>query len=409
MRCCCSALACGRPPNVVAMVVEVDGVEERNKEGDGHEIATTRQVAWTFRHGLLCRTAAARSPKSDGMDRVASWWASVVNTHTMICKQRLGRPRPFTLQLHLGVLILTSLVLTTLLLSASSPTALTTPKRERTMANTSPAHPFGLTGKHVLITGAGGGLGRAIVSAFTEAGAIVSGADRDAALLADLPLAHKLVFDLTDAAACRSAIGDLEVAGAVPDVLVNNAGGSRADSLAALDEDGMWESEIATNLTSAYNVTRPVLKLMARSKDGSEGGGGSGEERRSRTGTIVFTSSVNALTHYGNPAYAAAKAGLIAYARSIAVELGGRGVRANVVCPGSVRTAAWDHREAGVLDAAARYYPIGRIIAPEDVANTIVFLASPLAAGISGVVVPVDGGLMAGNVPFVRDIIGSDI
>lgn len=255
-------------------------------------------------------------------------------------------------------------------------------------------HPFGLSGKHVLVTGAGGGLGRAIVAAFVAAGALVSGADRDVSQLADLPLLHRLTFDITDAAACRHAISQLSDAGAIPDVLVNNAGASRADSLAALDEEGMWESELATNLTGAYHVTTPVTKAW---------------EKAGRGGAVVFTSSVNALTHYGNPAYAAAKAGLIAYARALAVELGSKGVRANVVAPGSVRTAAWDHRGPKVLEDATRYYPIGRIIAPEDVANTIVFLASPLAAGISGAVVPVDGGLMAGNVPFVRDIIGSDI
>lgn len=252
-------------------------------------------------------------------------------------------------------------------------------------------HPFGLTGKHVLVTGAGGGLGRAIVAAFVAAGALVSGADRESSQLADLPLHHRLAFDVTDAAACRRAIADLAEAGATPDVLVNNAGASRADSLASLDEE-VWASELATNLTGAYNVTAPVTALWA-----------------DRGGVIVFTSSVNALTHYGNPAYAAAKAGLIAYSRALAVELGSRGVRSNVVAPGSVRTAAWDHRDPKVLEDAARHYPIGRILAPEDVANTIVFLASPLAAGISGAVVPVDGGLMAGNVPFVRDIIGSDI
>ncbi|BEI86062.1 hypothetical protein CcaverHIS002_0603490 [Cutaneotrichosporon cavernicola] len=248
-------------------------------------------------------------------------------------------------------------------------------------------HPFGLTGKHVLVTGAGGGLGRAIVAAFVSAGAYVTGADQDITQLAGLPLHHRLAFDITDAAACRRAIDELEVLGATPDVLVNNAGASRADSLASLEEEGMWDAELATNLTGAYHVW----------------------DKAGRGGTIVFTSSVNALTHYGNPAYAAAKAGLIAYARALAVELGCKGVRANVVAPGSVRTAAWAHRDPAVLDAAARHYPIGRILAPEDVANTIVFLASPLAAGITGAVIPVDGGLMAGNMPFVRDIIGSDI
>ncbi|GMK59879.1 hypothetical protein CspeluHIS016_0900960 [Cutaneotrichosporon spelunceum] len=255
-------------------------------------------------------------------------------------------------------------------------------------------HPLALTEKHVLVTGAGGGIGRAIVAAFVAAGARVTGADRDMTQLAGLPLHHRLAFDITDAEACRRAIDELEVLGATPDVLVNNAGASRADSLSSLEEEGLWDDELATNLTGAYRVTAAVTKTW---------------EKAGRGGAIVFTSSVNALTHYGNPAYAAAKAGLIAYARALAVELGCKGVRSNVVAPGSVRTAAWDHRDPAVLDAATRYYPIGRILAPEDVANTIVFLASPLAAGISGAVIPVDGGLTAGNVPFVRDIIGSDI
>ena len=113
--------------------------------------------------------------------------------------------------------------------------------------------------------------------------------------------------------------------------------------------------------------------------------------------------------HFGNPAYAAAKAGMVAYARAIAVEEGARGVRANVVCPGSVKTAAWTHR----LESASqpfptrwvRHYPLGRIVEPEEVAQAVLFLASPLASGITGAVLPVDAGLTAGNLRFVRDII----
>jgi NAD(P)-dependent dehydrogenase (short-subunit alcohol dehydrogenase family) len=122
----------------------------------------------------------------------------------------------------------------------------------------------------------------------------------------------------------------------------------------------------------------------------------------------VFISSVNALAHYGNPAYAAAKAGMLAYCRAIAVEDGVNGIRANAICPGSVRTHAWDHRlkrDPGIVDAAARFYPLGRLVEPDEVANAALFLASPLASGITGAVIPVDGGLTAGNLPFIRDII----
>ncbi|WP_448950555.1 SDR family oxidoreductase [Labrys neptuniae] len=251
--------------------------------------------------------------------------------------------------------------------------------------------PFGLAGRHVLITGAGGGIGRAMIAAFSGAGAIVSGADRDAALLDGLALRHRLVFDLTDAKAAADAIAKLVADGAAPDILVNNAGFTRAETLKDVD-DKVWDSELAINLTGAFHVTSPVMAAMA-----ARGGG-----------SIVFVASVNGLGHYGNPAYSAAKAGLIAYAKSVAVEAGRDGIRANVVCPGSVRTPAWDHRLAKdptILEDVVSHYPLGRMVRPEDVANAALFLASPLAGGVTGAVLPVDGGLTAGNLRFVRDII----
>ena len=125
------------------------------------------------------------------------------------------------------------------------------------------------------------------------------------------------------------------------------------------------------------------------------------------SGAFVFISSVNALAHFGNPAYSAAKAGVVAYMRALATECGRNGIRANAICPGSVRTKAWDHRIAadpGILDKVSPLYPIGRMVEPVEVANAAVFLASPLASGITGAVVPVDGGLTAGNLPFIEAI-----
>jgi len=116
---------------------------------------------------------------------------------------------------------------------------------------------------------------------------------------------------------------------------------------------------------------------------------------------------VNAPAHIGNPAYAGAKAGLVAYARVIATECGAYGIRSNAICPGSVRTHAWDHRiekDPQILEKVSRLYPIGHMVSPVDVANAAVFLASPLSAGITGVALPVDGGLMAGNLPFIEAI-----
>jgi NAD(P)-dependent dehydrogenase (short-subunit alcohol dehydrogenase family) len=122
--------------------------------------------------------------------------------------------------------------------------------------------------------------------------------------------------------------------------------------------------------------------------------------KRRRSGAIVIVGSVNGLATFGNPAYSAAKAALISLTRSMAVEYGPFGIRANIVCPGTVRTPAWTRRIArkpDVLDNLQKWYPLGRVAEPVDVARVIAFLASDDAAFVSGAVLPVDGGLMAGN------------
>lgn len=256
------------------------------------------------------------------------------------------------------------------------------------MAQTSP---FRLDGKTVLISGAGGGIGRTLVEVFVAAGAQVVGADRDPSLLEDLPLTRSVIFDQVDAEATRAAIAaDIAAHGAV-DAVIANAGFTRAEHLGQLD-DAIWASEMAINLNGAYALTDPLIEAMA--KRGS--------------GNVVFISSVNALAHFGNPAYSAAKAGLIAYAKAIAVERGGEGVRANVVAPGSVRTPAWDHRLAAnpnLLDNVLPHYPLGRMVSPQEVANAALFLASDAASGVTGVTIPVDAGLTAGNLRFVDEVL----
>jgi NAD(P)-dependent dehydrogenase (short-subunit alcohol dehydrogenase family) len=99
---------------------------------------------------------------------------------------------------------------------------------------------------------------------------------------------------------------------------------------------------------------------------------------------------------------------MIAYARAIAVEYAARGIHANAVCRGSVHTPAWarrTERDSGIIEIAARFYPLGRLVEGAEVANAVLFLAAPLASGISGAVIPVDAGLTAGNVAFVYDVI----
>ncbi|KAI1502053.1 hypothetical protein F5X99DRAFT_380462 [Biscogniauxia marginata] len=143
--------------------------------------------------------------------------------------------------------------------------------------------------------------------------------------------------------------------------------------------------------------TRAVLPAMTE-----RGGGG---------GSIVLVSSVNALAYYGNPAYSAAKAGQIAFVKALAVEYGSKGIRANAVCPGSMLTRVWQERFAERPELEKQileHYPLGRMALPEEVANSVVFLASGLASGVTGTELVVDGGLTAGNLRMVREIIGLD-
>lgn len=251
--------------------------------------------------------------------------------------------------------------------------------------------PFRLDNKTVLISGAGGGIGRVLVETFHAAGARVIGADREAAMLESLPLARAVLFDQADAAATRAAVSADIAAHGVVDAVIANAGFTRAEHLGHLDDE-IWASEMAINLNGAYALADPISAAMAA---------------RGR-GSVVFISSVNALAHFGNPAYSAAKAGLIAYAKAIAVELGGQGVRANVVAPGSVRTPAWDHRleaDPHLLDKVLPHYPLGRMVSPQEVANAALFLASDAASGITGVTIAVDAGLTAGNHRFVNEVL----
>jgi NAD(P)-dependent dehydrogenase (short-subunit alcohol dehydrogenase family) len=129
-------------------------------------------------------------------------------------------------------------------------------------------------------------------------------------------------------------------------------------------------------------------------------------------GAIVTIGSVNALAALGDPAYSAAKAGMIAMTRSLALEYGRHGVRVNIVLPGTVRTPIWAERikkDPDVLKRLERWYPLGRIVEPSDIARAVAFLASDDAAAITGVSLPVDCGLMAGNIVMSRELTLEDL
>jgi len=241
----------------------------------------------------------------------------------------------------------------------------------------------------VLVTGAGGGIGGALCRRFLDVGDTVLALDRDAALvqpLETLPGAERLealVADVTDAAALTQAVAMAVAARGAVDVVVANAGGAHGTTLAHTDA-ALWQRDIELNLNGAYHTVEAVRRSMI-------------ERRR---GAIVLIGSVNGLVALGHPAYSAAKAGLVSYTKALAIELGQYGIRANLVCPGTVKTPAWRSRVAQhpqLFEELKKWYPLGDVAEPEDIADAVQFLASAQARVITGVALPVDAGLMAGN------------
>lgn len=253
------------------------------------------------------------------------------------------------------------------------------------------------TGKIVYITGAAGGIGQVLSRTFGEKGAAIGAIDRSDAVMdfaEDLRgegiAATAAVAEVGDPDQVSAAIEALRSAPGPADILINNAGFSGASNLETTN-DATWDADIGTNLNGAYHCTSRVLQDM----------------KAARAGVIVTIGSVNGLNSYGDPAYSAAKAGLISYTKSMAMEYGLFGIRANIICPGTVRTPIWDHRvkqNPEIFENLLKWYPLRRLADPMDIANAAVFLASDNAAAISGAILPVDCGLSAGNIVMSQEI-----
>ena len=234
-----------------------------------------------------------------------------------------------------------------------------------------------LEGKLALVTGGSRGIGRAIALELGRAGAEVvvgyrTGREEAEAVASEIG-GRAVEADVSDAESAKALV---EAAGEL-DVLVNNAGLTRDGLLVRMSDDD-WRTVIDTNLSSVFYTCRAAARPMMRK----------------RAGSIVNVSSIVGVHgNWGQTNYAASKAGIIGFTKSLARELGSRNVRANVVAPGYVKTQLTDVLPEGATEAMLQNTPLGRLGDPEDVAGAVRFLCSDAAAFITGDVVLVDGGL----------------
>ncbi len=236
-----------------------------------------------------------------------------------------------------------------------------------------------------IVTGASRGIGQGIVQALAKAGATVVGTSTSAEgaqgiskAIAELSARGAgRVLDVRDAVQCAALVGQVQEEFGAPTILVNNAGVTR-DNLLARMKDEEWDDILATDLKSVFVLSRAVLRGMMKA----------------RAGRIVNVTSVVGFT--GNPGqtnYAAAKAGMVGFSKSLAREVGSRNITVNCVAPGFIETDMTRSLAGEQVKRLVENVPLGRLGRVDDVAQAVLFLCSPAAGYITGATIHVNGGM----------------
>lgn len=250
------------------------------------------------------------------------------------------------------------------------------------------------SGKTVVVTGSGRGIGAETARRFGAEGAnvVIADINAQAAESVAVSISGSLVVevDVSSRDSLRAMVSRVTERFGGIDVLVNNAMSCSEASFLDITPDEV-KRDLAVNIMGPFFASQEVIPgMIAR-----------------RGGVILNVSSVNGLSYFGNEAYSAAKAGVISLTKSIAIQFGRDGIRCNAVAPGTVETEYWERRKEQdpmVFEKAAQWYPLGRVGRPADIAESLMFLASDAAAWITGIVLPVEGGLLSGNLAMARTI-----
>lgn len=241
---------------------------------------------------------------------------------------------------------------------------------------------FNLQDKVALVTGATGGIGGGIAKALHQAGAtvILSGRKEEALQALQKELGERASYmtaDLSSGEACEKLIADVEAAHGKLDILVNNAGLTR-DTLALRMDDQKWQEVIDVNLTAPFRLARAALKGMMKNRHGR---------------IINITSIVGVTGNPGQTNYAASKAGMIGWSKSLAAEVASRNITVNCVAPGFIDTAMTHGLSDEQKEKLLKNVPTGRLGTPDDIAASCVYLASDEASYVTGQTIHINGGM----------------